>query len=140
MVAFAYYSCQNTKMIEKQFSSSSVVVLLEKVIRKNSEMLRYKTSMRKSFFSKATCSSTKKEFLHVLFFLKILKNFQEKKTKTFREIINRACFDEYFYICILKVDKTYLQISFNQSFSKCSEKMPNVKSFGRYFSFCPCLI
>ena len=118
MVAFAYYSCQNMKMIEKQFSSSSVVVLLEKVISKNSEMLRYKTSMRKSFFSKVTCSSTKKEFLHVLFFLKILKNFQKKKTKTFREIINRACFDKYFYICILKVDKTYLQISFRPVFFK----------------------
>ena len=74
-------------MIEKQFSSSSVVVLLEKVIRKNSEMLRYKTSMRKSFFSKATCSSTKKEFLHVLFFLKILKNFQEKKQKLSEKLL-----------------------------------------------------
>ena len=140
MVAFAYYSCQNTKMIEKQFSSSSVVVLLEKVIRKNSEMLWYKTSMRKSFFSKVHAVQLKKNFSMSFFSWKFWKISRKKNTKTFREIINRACFDEYFYICILKVDKTYLQISFNQSFSKCSEKMPNVKSFGRYFSFCPCLI
>ena len=30
------------------------------------------------------------------------------KTKTFRKIIDRACFDEYFYRYVLKVDKTYL--------------------------------
>ena len=105
MVAFAYYSCQNTKMIEKQFSSSSVVVLLEKVIRKNSEMLWYKTSMRKSFFSKVHAVQLKKNFSMSFFSWKFWKISRKKNTKTFREIINRACFDEYFYICILKVDK-----------------------------------
>ena len=38
-------------------------VLLEKVIRKKCEMYRHETCMRKPFFSKTTCSSTKKEFL-----------------------------------------------------------------------------
>ena len=63
-----------------------------------------------------------------------------KKKKTFRKIINRACFGEYFYRYVLKVDKNYLQISFETIFSKCSEQMYNVESFGRYFSFCPRLI
>ena len=54
-------------MIGKRFSSSSAGVLLEKGIGKNDEMFRHETSMRKPFFSKATYSSTKKEFLHILF-------------------------------------------------------------------------
>ena len=54
-------------MIAKHFSSSSAGELLEEVIRKNYEMFRQETSMKKPFFSKATCSSTKKEFLHILF-------------------------------------------------------------------------
>ena len=55
------------KMIVKCFSSSSVGVLLEKVIGKNCGMFRHETSMRKPFFSKAISSSSKKEFLHILF-------------------------------------------------------------------------
>ena len=57
----------NMKMIAKHFSSSSAGVLLEKVIRKNYGMFRHETSMKKPFFSKAICSSSKKEFLHILF-------------------------------------------------------------------------
>ena len=57
----------NMKIIAKRFSSSSVGVLLEKVIRKMYEMFWHETFMRKPFVSKATCSSTKKEFLHILF-------------------------------------------------------------------------
>ena len=57
----------NMKMIAKHFSSSSAGVLLEKVIRKNYGMFRQETSMRKPFFSKAICSSSEKEFLHILF-------------------------------------------------------------------------
>ena len=45
-------------MIAKPFSSSSAVVLLEKVIRKNYEMFRHETSMRKPFFSKSIYSSS----------------------------------------------------------------------------------
>ena len=55
------------KMIAKRFSSSSAGVLLEKVIRKNYGMFWHETSMGKPFFSKAICSSSKKEFLHILF-------------------------------------------------------------------------
>ena len=113
-------------------------VLLEKVIRKNYEMFRHETSMRKPFFSKATCSSTKKEFIHIPF----LQNFEkcpEKNTKTFRKIINRACFDEYFYRYVLEVDKTCRSCP-RQSFSKCSEQKYNSKFSGRYFGFCPRLI
>ena len=98
-------------------------------------MFRHKTFMRKPFFSKATCNSTKKEFIHIPF----LQNFEkcpEKNTKTFRKIINRACFDEYFYRYILEVDKTCRSCP-RQSFSKCSEQMYNSESFGRYFEFCP---
>ena len=51
----------------KTFQYSSAGVLLEKVIRKNNEMFWHETSMRKPFFSKSTCSSPKKEFLHILF-------------------------------------------------------------------------
>ena len=51
----------------KTFRYSSAGVILEKVIRKNYEMFQHETSMRKPFFSKATCSSTKKEFLHLRF-------------------------------------------------------------------------
>ena len=72
------------------------------------------------------------------FSLKISKNVQKKNTKTFRKIINRACFDEDFYRYVLKVDKTYLQISFKTIIFKCSEL--NAESFVRYISFCPCLI
>ena len=92
-------------------------VLLEKVIRKNNEMFRHKTSMRKPFFSKSTCNSTKNEFLHILFPSKFQKMYR-KKTKTFRKIISRACFDEYFYRYILKIDETYLQISCETVFFK----------------------
>ena len=49
------------------------------------------------------------------FSLKISKNVQ-KKTKVFTKIIDRACFDDYFYRYILKVDKTYLEISFETFF------------------------
>ena len=48
-------------------SSNNAGVLLEILIRKNYEMFRHETSMRKSLVSKATCSSTKKQFLHILF-------------------------------------------------------------------------
>ena len=55
-------------MIAKRFSSSSAGVLLEKVIRKNYGMFRHEThEVRKSFFNKAICSSSKKEFLLILF-------------------------------------------------------------------------
>ena len=40
------------------------------------------------------------------------------KKKPFRKIINRACFYEYFYRYVLKVDETYLQISFEKIFVK----------------------
>ena len=53
-------------------------MLLEKVIRKNNEMFWHGTSMRKAFFSKSTCSSTSKEFLHILF-LENFKKCPEKK-------------------------------------------------------------
>ena len=46
-----------------------------------------------------------------------------KKTKTFTKIINRSCFDEYFYRYVLKVDKTYLQISFKTIFFKMSNPL-----------------
>ena len=55
------------EMIAKRSCSSSAGVLLEKVIRKSYGMLRHETSMRKLFFSKAICSSSKKEFFHILF-------------------------------------------------------------------------
>ena len=96
-------------------------MLLEKVIRKNYKIFWHETSMRKPFFSKSTCSSTKKEFLHILFpwkFHNFTKNVQKKKTKTFRKFFNRTCFDEYFYRYVLKVDKTYLQVSFETIFFK----------------------
>ena len=41
-------------MITKRFNINSARMLLEKVIRKNYEMVRHKKSMRKPFFSKAT--------------------------------------------------------------------------------------
>ena len=59
-------------------------MLLEKVIRKNNEMFQNETSMRKPFFSKSTRSSTKKEFLHILFpgkYHNFTKNVQKKKKK-----------------------------------------------------------
>ena len=80
----------------KTFQWSSEGALLEKVIRKNYETFRHKTSMRNPLFSKSTCSSTKKEFLHILLLWKFRK-MSRKKPKTFRKIINRACFDEYFH-------------------------------------------
>ena len=43
--------------------------------------------MRKPFFNKATCSSTKKEFLHILFPLKILENVQKKKQKLSEKLL-----------------------------------------------------
>ena len=123
----------------KTFKQQQCEGAFRKLLGKNYKMFRHKTFMRKPFFSKATCSSTKKEFIHIPF----LQNFEkcpEKNTKTFRKIINRACFDEYFYRYVSKGDKTYLQNSFKKYFSKCSEQMYNVKSFGRYFLFCPHLI
>ena len=67
------------KMTVKRFSSSSARVLLKKVIRKNYEMFRHETSMRKSFFRKATCSSTKKGFLLILFHWKFRQTSRKKK-------------------------------------------------------------
>ena len=72
-------------------------------------MFRHKTSIMKPFCSKTTCSSTKKNF-SIYFFFENFEKFAGKKKKTFTKIINRACFDEYFYWYGLKVDKTYLQI------------------------------
>ena len=54
----------------------------------------------------------------IYFFLENFKKCTEKKTKTFRKIISRACFDEYFYRYVLKVDETYLQISCETVFFK----------------------
>ena len=68
----------------KTFQQSSAGVLLEKVIRKNYEMFRHETSMRKPFFSKATCSSTKKKITPYTFSLKISKSVQ-KKNKNFQK-------------------------------------------------------
>ena len=106
----SFTSCQNTKMIAKRFSSSSVGLLLEKAVRKNYGMFQPKTSMRKPFFSKSTSSSSKKEYLHILFPWKLRKT-SRKKNKTLRKI-NRACFYEYFCKYI------YLQISFKTIFFK----------------------
>ena len=66
-------------MTVKRFSSSSARVLLKKVIRKNYEMFRHETSMRKSFFRKATCSSIKKGFLLILFHWKFRQMSRKKK-------------------------------------------------------------
>ena len=54
-------------MIAKRFSSSSAGVLLEKSYQKNYGMFRHEMSMRKPLFSKSICSSSKTEFLHILF-------------------------------------------------------------------------
>ena len=78
-------------------------VPLEKVIRKIYKMFRRETSMRKPFFIKATCSSTKKEFLHRIFLWKIhkiLKNGQ-KKHKSFQknylpELVSMNIFTDMF--------------------------------------------
>ena len=74
-------------------------------------MFRHETSMRKPFFSKA--AQLKKNFS---IYLENFEKMSRKKKKTFREIINN--FDEYFYRYVLKVDKTYLQISFKTIFFK----------------------
>ena len=105
------------KIITKHLSTSSAGVFSVKVIRKNYKMFWDKMSMRKPFLSKATCSSTKTEFLNILFPWKFQK-MSRTKTKTFRKIINRACFNEYFYRYVLKIDKAYLQISFKSIFFK----------------------
>ena len=69
------------KMIAKRFNRAV------RGVRKNYEMFRHETSMRKPFFNKATCSSTKKEFLHILFPLKILENVQKKKQKLSEKLL-----------------------------------------------------
>ena len=124
-------------MIAKRFSSSSAGLHLEKVIRKNYEMFGTKHLWSLSLV-KLHAVQLKKNF-SIYFSLKISKNFQEKYTKTFRKITNRASFDEYFYRYDLKADITCRSLS-KQSFSKCFEQMHNAESFGRYFSFCPLLI
>ena len=73
------------KMIAKRFSSSSAGVLLEKDITKNYGMFRQETSMRMPFFCKAICSSSKKEFLHILFPSKFRKMSRKKKHKNFEK-------------------------------------------------------
>ena len=127
------------KIIAKRFSSSSAGVLLEKVIRKNYEMLRHETPMRKPFFSKATCSSTKKEFLHILFPWKFRK-MSRKKHKNFQKNYYHGLLQWIFLQIPLKLIKLTCRSLSKQSFSKCSEQMYNVESFGRYFSFSPRLI
>ena len=89
-------------MIAKRFSISSAEVLF----RKNYEMFRHETSMRNSFFSKATSSSTKKEFLHILFPRKFRKMSRKKQKLSEKLLTGR--FDEYFHRYVLKVGKTYL--------------------------------
>ena len=53
-------------------------MLLEKVIRKSYKIFWHETSMRKPFFSKSTCSSTKKDF-SMYFFLENVEKCPEKK-------------------------------------------------------------
>ena len=59
----------------------------------------------------------KKNF-SIYFFLENFEKCPEKKTTNTLRKINRACFDEYFCKYFLKVDKTYLQISFKTIFFK----------------------
>ena len=61
-------------------------VLLEKVIRKNNEMFRHKTSMRKPFFSKSTCNSLKTNF-SIYFFLQNFKKCTEKKQRPSEKLL-----------------------------------------------------
>ena len=125
------------KMIAKCFSSSSAGVLLEKVIRKNLGMFRHKMSTRKSFFSKTMCSSSKKEFRHILFPWKFRKMPRKKKThKNFEKdwqglfLVSMNISANTFYNLI----KLTCRSLSKQSFSKCSEQI-NAESSGRYFSF-----
>ena len=87
------------KMIAKRFSSSSAGVLLEKVIRKNYGMFRHETSMGKPFFSKAICSSSKKEFLHILFpwkFRKMSRKKQKLSEKLLTGLVSMNIFTDTF--------------------------------------------
>ena len=70
------------------------------------------------FFSEVPHSSPKKRISPYTFSLKISKNVQKRNTTTFRKIISRACFDEYFYGYVLKAYETYLQISLKTIFFK----------------------
>ena len=74
-------------MIGKRFSSSIAEALLEKAIRKKIEMFRHEMSVRKPFFIKATCSSNKKEFLHILLSLKISKMSRKKQQKLSEKLL-----------------------------------------------------
>ena len=98
-------------------------------------MFWHGTSVRKAFFSKVTCSSTSKEFLHILF----LENCSEKKKnseKLLAGLVSMNIFTDTFQ----KLIKLTCRSLSKQSFSKCSHQMCNVESFGRHFSLCPSLI
>ena len=98
-----------------RFISSSAWVISEKGIRKKLRNVPVR-NVCEEVFLQLHAVQLKRNF-SIYFFLKISKNVQ-KKPKTFRKIINRACFNEYFYRFILKIDKTYLQISFKSIFFK----------------------
>ena len=81
-------------LIAKHLNTSSARVLLEKVIRKNLQNVPTQNGYEenKPSFSKASCTSIKKEFIHILFLSKFRKISRKKKVKTFRKVINRVCF------------------------------------------------
>ena len=68
-----------------------LAVFIEKVIRKNYKMFQYEMSRRKPLV-KPHAVQIKNNF-SLYFFLENFKKCPEKNTKTFRKIINMACFD-----------------------------------------------
>ena len=75
--------------------------------------------MRKPFFSKATCNSTKKEFLHILFSSKISKNVHKKKLS--EKLLTGLSLMNIFKDTFQKLIKLTCRSLSKQSFSKCSE-------------------
>ena len=92
----------------KKFQQSSAGMLLEKIIKKITKCFGTKSLWGSLPLVKLHAVQLKHNF-SIYFFLENFKKYPEKKPKTFRKIINRTCFDGYFYKYVSKVDKTYLE-------------------------------
>ena len=110
------------KMIAKRFSSTSAGVLLEKVIRKITQCSGTKRLWGYSSLVKLHGVQLKKNF-SIYFFLENFEKWPEKKQKLSEKLLTGLVSMNIFYRYVLKVDKTYLQISFKTIFFKMSNPL-----------------
>ena len=90
-------------------------------------MFRHKTFMRKPFFSKATCSSTKKEFIHIPFpskFRKMSRKKQKLSEKLLTGLVSMNIFTDTFQKVIKLTCRILSKSTFQNALSRCIMSNP----------------